>query len=302
MKMLPFLILSFLFLACNKPKPKDDRLKVLATTNIVADLISRIGGNEIALRHLMGPGVDPHLYKASEGDVLKLYEADIIFYGGLHLEGKLTDVFAKLKDKRHMVALGDSLPKNQLLESSNFGGSYDPHVWFDVDLVKEMCSVITKELIAIRPEQAAFFRENNMAFQKELSALKAELIEKVNEIPEEKRILVTAHDAFGYFGKSFGFKVVGLQGISTATEAGVKDVRALADFIVTHEIKSIFVENSVPRRMIEALQAAVKARGFEVSIGGELFSDTLGNKNSSEGTYIGMYTYNVNTIVNGLKE
>lgn len=296
-----FLIIFVFFSSCKNPFKDTDKLQVLTTTNILADLVSEIGGEHIQLQNLMGPGVDPHLYKASEGDVLKIYNADIIFYNGLHLEGKLTDVFRKLKHKRKMVSLGDSLPNENLITSSNFGGNYDPHVWFNIYYIKLFCDFITEELSIADPENSEFYKINNKNYQKRLDILQSDLDTLVQELPREKRILVTAHDAFGYFGKAFDFTVVGLQGISTATEAGVKDVRVLTNYIVDNDVKAIFIENSVPRRMVEALLAAVKARGKQISIGGELYSDTLGTAGTSEGTYIGMYKHNVTTIINALK-
>lgn len=295
------LIVLILFSSCKEKIKNTDKLQVLTTTNILADLVSEIGGEHIELENLMGPGVDPHLYKASEGDVLKIYNADIIFYSGLHLEGKLTDVFKKLQHKRKMISLGDLLPKENLITSSNFGGNYDPHVWFDVQYIKHFCDFITEELSIADPENSESFEINNKNYQKRLDRLQNELDELVQLLPREKRILVTAHDAFGYFGKAFDFTVVGLQGISTATEAGVKDVRVLTNYIVENDVKAIFIENSVPRRMIEALLAAVKARGKQISIGGELYSDTLGTAGTPEGTYIGMYKHNVTSIINALK-
>lgn len=294
-------IIALLLSGCNESKKDSDKLQVLTTTNILQDLVSEIGANRVEVRSLMGPGVDPHLYKASEGDVLKIYNADLIFYNGLHLEGKLTDVFFKLSSKRTIINLGDHLPAQQLISSSNFGGNYDPHVWFNVSFISQFCNIITRELSTVNPENKEYFERNNKQYQQRLENLKMNLDSLVKTLPQEKRILVTAHDAFGYFGKSFNFKVVGLQGISTATEAGVKDVRDLASFIITHDVKSIFIENSVPKRMVEALVAAVQARGKNVSIGGELYSDTLGHRGTEEGTYIGVFTYNVTTIIKALK-
>lgn len=297
------LICSFLFiLSCQNNSQNSSKLNVVTTTNIFTDLVHNIGRDSIQLQGLMGAGVDPHLYKASEGDVSKLSNSDIIFYGGLHLEGKMVDIFEKMESfNKITVPLGEALEKSQLLESENFGGNYDPHIWFNVKFFKQMADKVTEVLSEADPKSAEYFKENNSKYQIKLDELEITLRQKIETLPKEKRILVTAHDAFSYFGKEYGFEVLGLQGISTATEAGVQDVQRLRDFIIENKIKAIFIESSVPRRNIEALQKAVEKDGHSVEIGGSLYSDALGNKDSKEGTYIGMFTYNVNTIVESLK-
>jgi manganese/zinc/iron transport system substrate-binding protein len=267
---------------------------------MITDLLSNIGGDQINLQGLMGSGVDPHLYKASEGDVTKLSNADIIFYNGLHLEGKLVEVFEKMKNKK-TIAISDALDKKTLIGSEYFASNYDPHIWFDVDYWMQVTTYVTKILSEAIPDKKSIFETNRDHYLKKLKALKNELKQTIETLPEDERILVTAHDAFNYFGKSFEFEVVGLQGISTATEAGVQDVQKLSAFIIEKQVKAIFIESSVPKRTIEALQAAVNSKGHNVSIGGSLYSDALGNAGTVEGTYIGMFKYNVNTIVNALK-
>jgi manganese/zinc/iron transport system substrate-binding protein len=267
---------------------------------MITDLVKNIGGDYINLQGLMGSGVDPHLYKASEGDVSKLANADIIFYNGLHLEGKLVEVFEKMKNIK-TIAISDALDKNTLIGSEYFASNYDPHIWFDVTYWKQATKFVTDKLSEAIPEKKAIFQTNSDAYLKQLNALHQELETTIETLPEEKRVLVTAHDAFNYFGKAFSFNVVGLQGLSTATEAGVQDVQKLSSFIIENDVKSIFIESSVPKRTIEALQAAVNSKGHNVTIGGSLYSDALGNLGTIEGTYIGMFKYNVNTIVNALK-
>jgi len=300
-KILLLLIILTVLIGCKNSSEKNGKLKVVTTTNILGDLLSEIGGDKISLETLMGAGVDPHLYKASEGDVNKLYNADIVFYGGLHLEGKLVDIFEKMQGKKNTVSVGDRLPKEHLIPSANFASNYDPHVWFNVQFFKRFSQIVADELSKADPENAQYYFDNNEGYQKKLDALDNEIRTIIETLPEEKRILVTAHDAFNYFGKEYDFEVVGLQGISTATEAGVRDVQKLSDFIIANNVKAIFVESSVPRRTIEALQAAVLSKNHEVAIGGSLYSDALGNPGTDEGTYIGMFKYNVNTIVNALK-
>ncbi len=287
--------------SCKNETEDTGKLKIVATTSMITDIVKNIGGDFIELQGLMGAGVDPHLYKASEGDVAKLYNADIIFYNGLHLEGKLVEVFEKMEQTKTTIALGESLPKDQLIGSEYFASNYDPHVWFNIQFFKQFAMTVTEQLSKKDPVNSVNYIANEKAYLAKLDALETEVTATIATLPEEKRILVTAHDAFNYFGKSYGFNVVGLQGLSTATEAGVQDVQRLSDFIIENKVKAIFVESSVPRRTIEALQAAVLYKNHEVTIGGSLFSDALGNTGTEEGTYIGMFKSNVNTIVNALK-
>ena len=291
-----------LFLSCKNEKKTNDKLNVVTTTSMVTDLVKNIAGTQINLQGLMGSGVDPHLYKASEGDVSKLANADLIFYNGLHLEGKLVEVFEKMHNKKtKTIAISDALDKNTLIGSEYFASNYDPHIWFNISYWKQATQFIVKKLSEAIPEQKAIFETNGENYLKQLNTLKTKLETTIEVLPKENRILVTAHDAFNYFGKSFGFEVVGLQGLSTATEAGVQDVQKLMAFIIEKNVKAIFVESSVPKKTIQALQEAVKSKNHEVIIGGTLYSDALGNTETIEGTYIGMFEYNVNTIVNALK-
>ena len=287
--------------ACKAPTKSSGKLKVVVTTSMLTDLVKNIGGDLIDLQGLMGAGVDPHLYKASEGDVSKLFNADVIFYNGLHLEGKLVAVFEKMETQKTTVALGEFLAKEGLIGSDYFASNYDPHVWFNIQYFKEFSDKVTSVLSEEDPKNAASFTANNLAFQQKLDLLHTAVVNTIATLAPEKRILVTAHDAFNYFGKAYGFKVVGLQGLSTATEAGVQDVQKLSEYIIANKVKAIFIESSVPRRTIEALEAAVLSKGHQVSIGGSLYSDALGDGGSVEGTYVGMFLYNVKTIVNALQ-
>lgn len=290
----------FSFFNCKNEKQTNSKLNVVTTTSMITDLVKNIGGDHINLQGLMGSGVDPHLYKASAGDVSKLSNSDIIFYNGLHLEGKLVEVFEKMKTIK-TIAIGDALDKSTLIGSEYFASNYDPHIWFNVDYWIQSTQFIVEKLSEAIPEKKEIFIANGAAYTKQLENLKTKLEATIQTLPKEKRILVTAHDAFNYFGKAFNFEVVGLQGLSTATEAGVQDVQKLSAFIIEKNVKAIFIESSVPKRTIEALQAAVNSKGHEVIIGGSLYSDALGNSGTVEGTYIGMFEYNVNTIVNALK-
>lgn len=298
------IVISISLIGCgNNQNVKRDsgKLNVVTTTTILADIVKNIGGDKLEVEALMGPGIDPHLYKASAGDVQKMINADFIIFNGLHLEGKMSDVFEKLnKSDVKTIAAADVLDNSKLIESEEFEGNYDPHIWFDVKLWMEIVDVIKDNLIELDSENKDIYISNSEKYKDELKKLNEYVISRAKELPDDKRILITAHDAFSYFGRAYGFQVKGLQGISTAAEAGTLDVKELADFISEKEIPAIFIESSVPTKNIEALQAAVKDRGFNVEIGGELFSDSLGDPGTGEGTYIGTVKFNIDTIVDAL--
>ena len=300
MKNILYLLISLAIISCKNESEESGKLKVVTTTSMLTDLVKNIGGDLIEVNGLMGAGVDPHLYKASEGDVNKLFQADVIFYNGLHLEGKLVDVFEKMAKTKLTVSLGGSLDKNELIGSEYFVSNYDPHVWFNIQFFKQFGDRVAETLAANDPVNAKKYQENTALYQDKLDALEIEVKAIIATLPKEKRILVTAHDAFNYFGKAYGFNVVGLQGLSTATEAGVQDVRRLSQFIIDNKVKAVFIESSVPRRTIEALQEAVLSKNHDVGIGGSLYSDALGNAGTIEGTYVGMFRANVKTIVEAL--
>lgn len=303
MKKLGFIMLFSLFiLGCNDAKVKNEKFSIVTTTSMITDLVKNIGGDKISVKGLMGAGVDPHLYKASEGDVAKLSNADMIIYGGLHLEGKLVAIFETMKrQNKNTIAVSDALEKKELISSTLFASNYDPHIWFNVEYWQRITMYVATELAKAQPENKDFFIANAEKYVLQLKELKKELDAEIATLPVDKRRLVTAHDAFSYFGKAFNFDVVGLQGLSTATEAGVQDVQKTASYIIDHKVKAVFIESSVPKRTIEALKAAVNAKDHDVIIGGTLFSDALGNPETPEGTYIGMLKYNVHTIVEALK-
>jgi manganese/zinc/iron transport system substrate-binding protein len=248
----------------------------------------------------MGPGVDPHLYKASAGDVRTLAGADIIFYNGLHLEAAMGEVLERMTGRTVTVPVAEGIPEDRRLTSEYFTGSWDPHVWFDVELWAETTRRVEEGLISLDPDGEAGYRARAEVFRDTLAALDTWVRERVSELTGERRILVTAHDAFGYFGRAYGFEVVGLQGISTVSEAGTSDVQRIADLVVERRVPAIFLETSVAQRTIEAVQAAVRNRGYEVRIGGALFSDAMGSAGTPEGSYPGMVRHNVNTIVEAL--
>ncbi|MBS4201546.1 zinc ABC transporter substrate-binding protein [Bacillus sp. FJAT-49732] len=283
-------------------KNSDEKINVTATIGMITDVVKEVGGEYVKVVGLMGSGVDPHLYKASQGDIKKLDQADIIFYNGLHLEGKMVEIFERMAKKKPTIAVADNIDRTSLrLGDEKMGTEYDPHIWFNVAHWMNATESIRDSLIEFDPSHKEDYQENAEKYLKQLEELDHEVREKVASIPEEGRVLVTAHDAFGYFGDAYGIKVMGLQGISTASEAGTKDLIDLRDYLVENKIKAVFIESSVPRKAIDAVIQGAREKGHNVEIGGELFSDAMGEAATPEGSYIGMVRHNVNTIVNALK-
>lgn len=305
---LPLLALLSLALSACAPQVVEGKalglrerpIRVTTTTGMISDIVTNIGGERVQVVGLMGPGVDPHLYKASEGDLHELEKADVIFYSGLHLEAGLARIFEHMVKWKRIVAVTDPINRARLNAPPEFKGNYDPHVWFDVRMWMQAAGQVRDTLVEMDPDSAALYQANAQRYLAQLEELDAYIHQQAERLPKEQRVLVTAHDAFNYFGRAYGFEVRGLQGISTASEAGTGDVQKLADEIARRKIRAIFVESSVPRRNVEAVQAAVRARGFEVIIGGTLFSDAMGSPGTPEGTYIGMVRHNINTIVGAL--
>lgn len=300
------LFLAALLVACGgddgeRQAVPSGRLSVVCTTGMIADLAHNIGGERVAVVGLMGPGVDPHYYKASQGDLDKLGRADLILYNGLHLEGKMQEIFQKMARKKKVVPVAQGIPPEALRRPPEFEGNYDPHIWFDVSLWKQTIATVVESLGEVDPDGVDHYRQKGAIYQQELEKLHLWVQTQVDKIPSEQRILVTAHDAFGYFGRAYGIEVLGLQGISTVAEYGVNDVNRMVDLIVSRKVKAIFVESSVPQRSIEAVQEGCRARGLEVEIGGTLYSDAMGGPESGADTYIGMVQSNVNTIAAALR-
>lgn len=300
------LSLSVLLAGCSAPVvsagPAEDRLNVVATTTMLADLSTVIGGERVTVDGLMGPGIDPHLYQASAGDVSLMQNADVVVYNGLHLEGKMGEIFEALSGQGPtVICIEDGLDETKLLAWEDDSSVHDPHIWFDVSLWKNAAKIVADGLSQADPDGKGEYEANLETYLAELNETDEYIRGRASELPESQRVLVTAHDAFQYFGKAYGFEVRGLQGISTDAEAGTADVSGLAGFIVERQIKAIFVESSVPPKTIEALQAAVKAKGFDVAIGGELYSDSLGDAESRADTYILTVKANIDTIVDALK-
>ena len=299
-------LLAIVLAGCGPIEPPTARvldgetIEIVTTIGMITDIVEQVGGSRVHVQGLMGPGVDPHLYKASEGDLRRLEKADVVFYSGLHLEAKMADVLERIGERRATQAVTDGIPRSRLLRPAQFKGQYDPHVWFDVTLWMQAVEQVRDTLVRLDPSSAELYRRNAAEYLEQLRQLDRYVHERAAAVPPSKRVLITAHDAFNYFGRAYGFEVRGLQGISTAAEAGAGDVQQLARFIADRRIPAIFVESSVSSRTIEAVREAVRARGFDVRIGGSLYSDAMGDPGTPDGTYIGMVRHNIDAIVEGL--
>jgi manganese/zinc/iron transport system substrate-binding protein len=296
------LSLVFISLSACQPKQKDvqrERLMIVTTTGMIADAVKNVTGDGADVISLMGAGVDPHLYKATQGDLQKLTDADVIFYNGLHLEGKMAEVLEKLGRTKTVIPVTQSIQEEELRLITE--GIHDPHIWFDVKLWKNAVSAVEKTLSEVDSAKQEIYQANAARYLLQLDSLDNAVATQIQTIPATQRVLITAHDAFGYFGDAYAMEVRGLQGISTVSEFGLKDVTVLVDFIISRKIKAIFVETSVSEKSINAVIEGCKNKGWQVNIGGSLYSDAMGEANTPEGTYIGMVSKNVSTIVSALQ-
>lgn len=275
-------------------------IRAVATVGMVADIVRNVGGPEVEVSQVMGSGVDPHLYKATRDDVRLIMTADIVFYSGLMLEGKMIDTLEKLGQKLPVVAVTEGIGEDFLLEPPDSAGHYDPHVWMDAAAWSECIDVVAKGLSELRPAKADQFKSRAEKYRRRLLALHEYAKARVASIPENNRILITSHDAFNYFGRAYGLEVMGVQGLSTESEAGLQQINSLVDLLVQRNIEAVFVESSVPRKNIEALIDGAESRGQPVIIGGELYSDAMGQAGTPAGTYAGMLEHNVNTVTRAL--
>lgn len=272
---------------------KDQKIQIVCTTSMLGDVVKAITGDKAQVDVLMGPGVDPHLFKASQGDIALISESNVLIFNGLHLEGKMIDVLEKTSSSKFAFDAGASLNAERLLQMD---GTYDPHIWFDAEIWATVCSNLTDSLVLWFPHHQDLFKANSEAYIKELNDLHNWAKEQISTIPAEHRVLVTAHDAFGYFGRAYGLEVHALQGISTQAEFGLKDVSELVNFITENKIPAIFVESSISERSMKAVQKGCEERGLNVQVGGTLYSDAPGSIGTPEATYLGMFRHNVNTI------
>lgn len=284
------------------PSPGQATIKVTTTIGMIADAARNIGGPNFEVVELMGPGIDPHLYRPTAGDLARIEGADVVLHLGLELEGRMGQVFESLQGTKQTVrAVGESIPKEMLIEVQGVSGKHDPHVWFDPSLWSIVVADVAKTLAERSPEHKSEIESRLRQYQAELAKLDREIRQTVSHLRPEARVLVTAHDAFHYFGKAYGFEVVGIQGVSTASEASPADIRRLARFLADRKVKAIFVETSLSPGTVKALQESSSSLGWKVEIGGSLFSDALGDKETPEGTYFGMVRHNVRTIVEALQ-
>ncbi len=280
---------------------RESRLSVVCTIGMIGDLVREIGGDRIEVRTLMGPGVDPHLYKPIRSDIARLMEADLILANGLHLEGRMDQILDRaVRAGRPVLRVGEVVTEDRLIRSTDDEKTADPHLWMDPRLWARTIPPILEALIAIDPEGASDHRRRAAELEAELLELDGWAAERLATVPRSGRVLVTAHDAFEYFGRRHGFEVVGIQGISTESEAGVRDIARIVDLLVARRVGAVFVESTVPPRQVEALVAGARARGHDVNVGGQLFSDAMGDAGTYEGTYRGMIDHNTTTIVRAL--
>ncbi|MCR8826906.1 metal ABC transporter solute-binding protein, Zn/Mn family [Pseudosulfitobacter koreensis] len=275
-------------------------LNVVATTGMIADVARQIGGDAVTVKALMGPGVDPHSYRQTRSDIVSMTRADVVLWHGLYLEAQMEEFFFNLAHQRPVFAVAEALPKDVLLSNADYEDRFDPHVWMAPELFIGVVIEVGRVLGEARPEMAEAFAANALAYADRLRALDSYARETLEQVPQEQRVLLTAHDAFSYFGRAYGFEVMGIQGISTESEAGLNRISALVDTIVTRGLGAVFVETSVSDRNMRALVEGAEARGHQVRIGGELFSDAMGQDGTYEGTYIGMIDHNVTTIARAL--
>jgi manganese/zinc/iron transport system substrate-binding protein len=282
------------------PLVAQDRLSVVATTAMIADAAQQVGGDLVEVTTLMGPGVDPHAYRQTRTDIVALAAADLVLWNGLYLEAQMEEFLTDLGRDKPVVAVAEAVPQNLLIGSEDYEGRFDPHLWMNPGLWSRVVLSVRDAMIAAAPESEAAFAANADAYLADLQALTAYAAEVLASVPPESRILLTSHDAFNYFGNAYGFEVVGIQGISTESEAGLQRIAELVDLLIERDIRAVFVETSVSDRNIRALVEGAAAAGHEVVIGGELFSDAMGEPGTYEGTYIGMIDSNVTTVARAL--
>ncbi len=293
------LALAFSFFA-GAARADNAPLKVVATTGMIADAARQVGGDLAEIQALMGPGIDPHAYRQTRSDIVAMTNADLVLWNGFYLEAQMEDFLLELAQEQPVVAVAEAVPENLLIGSEDYEGRYDPHLWMNPNLWSRVVLNIRDAMIEVRPEDAQTFTANADAYLGELRALTRYSADVLASVPVESRVLLSAHDAFNYFGNAYGFEVVGIQGISTESEAGLQRIAELVDMLVERDIRAVFVETTVADRNIRALIEGAAAEGHEVVIGGELFSDAMGEPGAYEGTYVGMIDHNVTTIARAL--
>ena len=295
-------LITLSLFSCNKNKTVSENhiLKIVTTTSMLSDAVKNITKEHANIEPLMGPGVDPHLYKAAHSDLEKLSSADIIIYNGLHLEGKMTDILKKLSRNKLVINASTPLP-DSILRFPDSPETPDPHIWFSIPIWRKSIKHISESIIKVIPKHKSELSLNTSIYLGKLNALDSKVRNEINTIPNKQKLLITAHDAFGYFGDEYKIEVMGLQGLSTVSQAGLKDIEHLVDLIIKRGIKAIFVESSISKKQLEVVIESCNEQGHNLTIGGTLYSDAMGPPNTPEGTYIGMVSRNVKTIVEALK-
>ena len=305
MKKLTYLLIACLsMISCRleeEPKERIGPLNVVTTTGIIEDGLSNIVGSECEVTSLMGPGTDPHIYKPTPGDIEILDEADVIISNGLHLEGKMAEMLTKYGKQKPVIFMSDGIEEKEIIKSADFEDADDPHFWFDTKMWMQGLIYVTDELGKIEPESDSVFQKNLLAYEKELIKLDKWVTRQLNTLDKESRVLVTSHDAFSYFGHKYNIEVKGIQGISTLSEVGLKEIADMVDFVIERKIKAIFVETSTSNKTAQSIVDGCEAKGYRVELKGPLYSDALGEPDGDAGTYLGMVKANVNAIVAGLK-
>ncbi|MEK6257246.1 MAG: zinc ABC transporter substrate-binding protein [Planctomycetota bacterium] len=275
--------------------------KIATTTGMVTDIVRQVVGSHGTASGLIEAGVDPHLFKPTRGHVKQLYDADIVFYSGLKLEGRMSETFEQLaRTGKPVFVVTEKIDAASLRTPPEFEGHHDPHVWMDVSLWSQCVEHVAESLAKLDPPHAAEYHKNATAYREELTKLDEYVKKSIASVPKSQRVLVTAHDAFGYFSQAYGIEVQSVQGVSTESEAGVLDVNRLVDFLVERKLPAIFVESSVNAKNIQAVIEGAASRDVTVRVGGELFSDAMGNEGTYEGTYIGMIDHNATLITRAL--
>lgn len=289
--------------ACSSKAKSDARTgppHIVCTVGMVTDIVKRVAGDRARVEGIIGEGVDPHLYQATRSDIAKLLSADLVFYNGLMLEGKMADALIKVGRERPVFAVTELLDESLFLEPPQFAGHFDPHLWMDASLWKKCSEMVARTLTERDPSGASYYQANLEVLSRELDALQAYAKKSMASIPVESRVLVTAHDAFNYFGRAYNIEVIGIQGISTESEAGIADINRIVTMLVERKVRAVFVESSVSDKNVKALVEGASARGHRVTIGGSLFSDAMGRPGTYEGTYVGMIDHNVTIIARAL--
>ena len=304
MRKLVLLFIPIVLVSCRLDQENKNLgpIHIVTTTGIIGDVVEQVAGDSAEVTSIMGPGTDPHIYKPTPGDIDLLDGADVIIANGLHLEGKMAEMLDKYSQEKPVIFIADGIRTSKLIKSADFEGAYDPHIWFDTKIWMEGMEYMTEELIKLDTSCRQYYEKNFESYVSEIEKADDWIADQLESVPEDQRILITSHDAFSYFGRRYGLEVRGIQGISTNSEVGLKDISDMVDFVIEREIPSIFVETSTSDKTAQSIVDGCKDKGYKLRLDGPLFSDALGEPDSEGGTYIGMIRKNVKVIVEGLKK